>query len=121
MTITRSVPGGEEAEVMTALIQDPSTAAKLPLEQVAALTLRFAAITTALAARLADSCVRAHAVAGDQTPMAVEEAARHACCSEYTICEQARAGRIPGATKPGKRWRFTREGLDRWISSRRGR
>lgn len=118
---TRSVSRDDEAQALMALIQDPSTAANLPLDQLAALAFRFAAITTVLAAQLAEARARSRLDDGSQKPMSVEEAAQHACCSEYTICEQARAGRIPGATKPGKRWRFTREGLDRWISSRRGR
>lgn len=103
------------------LIQGSSNAANIPPELLPALLLRLAAITTTISARLSEAMLRPRAGADSGAPLLIEDAARYAGCSEYTLSENARAGKIPSASKPGKRWRFTREGLDRWIASRRGR
>jgi hypothetical protein len=35
-----------------------------------------------------------------------------------TLAERARAGKIPGAAKPGKRWVFPEEGLRAYLNAR---
>ena len=44
------------------------------------------------------------------------EAARYVGLHEMTLAERARAGKIPGASKPGKRWIFRQEGLDAYLN-----
>lgn len=44
------------------------------------------------------------------------EAARYVGLHQITLAERARAGKIPGAAKPGKRWIFRREGLDAYLN-----
>jgi excisionase family DNA binding protein len=46
----------------------------------------------------------------------LEEAARYVGLHEMTLLTRARAGKIPGAAKPGKRWIFRREGLDAYLN-----
>lgn len=36
---------------------------------------------------------------------------------EMTLADRARAGKIPGASKPGKRWVFLVAGLDAYLNS----
>jgi excisionase family DNA binding protein len=49
--------------------------------------------------------------------MALPEAARYVGLHEQTLLARARAGKIPGAAKPGKRWVFLREGLRDYLIS----
>jgi len=50
----------------------------------------------------------------DHPVLTVEEAAELLRLSAYTVRELARTGKIP-ARKVGKEWRFSREGLMRWL------
>jgi excisionase family DNA binding protein len=50
------------------------------------------------------------------TTLYLPEAARYVGLHEMTLMERARAGKIPGAAKPGKRWIFRREGLDAYLN-----
>jgi excisionase family DNA binding protein len=49
--------------------------------------------------------------------LTLPEAARYLLLHEQTLLARARAGRIPGAAKPGKRWVFLEEGLRQYLLS----
>lgn len=48
----------------------------------------------------------------------IDEAAKHVGLHPVTLAERARAGKIPGASKPGKRWVFPKAGLDAYLNSK---
>jgi len=52
----------------------------------------------------------------DQSILDVDGAAKLLGVSKDTIYHLARAGKIP-ATRVGREWRFTRQGLIGWISN----
>ena len=47
----------------------------------------------------------------------LEEAARHVGLHPITLAQRAKAGKIPGASKPGKRWIFPIAGLDAYLNA----
>jgi hypothetical protein len=47
----------------------------------------------------------------------LEEAARHVGLHPITLAQRAKAGKIPGASKPGKRWIFPVAGLDAYLNA----
>lgn len=47
----------------------------------------------------------------------LEEAARHVGLHPITLAQRAKAGKIPGASKPGKRWVFPVAGLDAYLNA----
>jgi hypothetical protein len=49
--------------------------------------------------------------------MFLKDAALYVGLHEITLAERARAGKIPGASKPGKKWVFRVEGLDAYLNS----
>jgi hypothetical protein len=50
------------------------------------------------------------------TTLTLEDAAKHVGLHPVTLAERARAGKIPGASKPGKRWVFPLAGLDAYLN-----
>lgn len=48
--------------------------------------------------------------------MTLEEAAKRVGLHPVTLAQRARAGKIPGASKPGKRWVFPIAGLDAYLN-----
>jgi excisionase family DNA binding protein len=48
----------------------------------------------------------------------IDEAAKRVGLHPVTLAERARAGKIPGASKPGKRWVFPKAGLDAYLNSK---
>jgi hypothetical protein len=51
------------------------------------------------------------------TTLTLEDAAKHVGLHPVTLAERARAGKIPGASKPGKRWVFPLAGLDAYLNA----
>ena len=49
--------------------------------------------------------------------LTLSEAAKWMRVHEQTLIERARAGKIPGAAKPGKCWVFPEEGLRAYLNS----
>lgn len=49
--------------------------------------------------------------------LGIKEASQYLLLHEQTLLARARAGRIPGAAKPGKRWVFLEEGLREYLLS----
>ena len=49
--------------------------------------------------------------------LTLEAAAKHVGLHPVTLAERARAGKIPGASKPGKRWVFPIAGLDAYLNA----
>ena len=47
----------------------------------------------------------------------LEAAAKHLGLHPVTLAGLARAGKIPGASKPGKRWVFPIAGLDAYLNA----
>jgi excisionase family DNA binding protein len=45
----------------------------------------------------------------------LEEAAKYLGLHPATLQERAKRGKIPGASKPGKRWVFRQSGLDAYL------
>lgn len=48
--------------------------------------------------------------------MSIDELARYLKISRSTLYKQVQDGRLPGQ-KVGKRWRFHRAAIDRWLQS----
>src|SRR4051812_17231129 len=46
----------------------------------------------------------------------LEEAAKHLGLHPVTLLQRAKAGKIPGASKPGRRWVFPIAGLDAYLN-----
>jgi excisionase family DNA binding protein len=49
--------------------------------------------------------------------LTLKEAAQWLRVHEQTLLERARAGKIPGAAKPGKCWVFPQSGLQAYLNS----
>jgi len=49
--------------------------------------------------------------------LTLKEAANWLKVHEQTLLERARAGKIPGAAKPGKCWVFPKSGLQAYLNS----
>jgi len=49
--------------------------------------------------------------------MTLEEVAEYLRLSVHTIYKMAQKGKIP-ALKAGKKWRFRKEDIDRWLTQR---
>ena len=49
--------------------------------------------------------------------LGLQEAAKMVRLHPVTLAERARAGKIPGAAKPGKEWVFPLEGLRAYLNS----
>ena len=49
--------------------------------------------------------------------MGLQDAAKFVRLHPVTLAERARAGKIPGAAKPGKEWVFPLEGLRAYLNS----
>lgn len=54
---------------------------------------------------------------GERVNLTVKEAAKWLRVHEQTLIERARAGKIPGAAKPGKCWVFPEAGLQAYLNS----
>lgn len=106
--------------LLAELLADPTRIADLDPIYFPALLVHLSAIQTAVAVRLAMMSGK-NASEESDSPLDVDEAAAYARCSVWTLREAAKIGRIADASKPGRSWRFTKRGLDKWIASRRGR
>lgn len=47
----------------------------------------------------------------------LEDAAKRVGLHPVTLAQRAKAGKIPGASKPGKRWVFLTAGLDAYLKA----
>lgn len=102
------------------LADNPGKAAALPPEAARALTLRCAAVLTALASVPAapEGGGRVEPASGDRLLDVKEAAARLGASADYLY---RHAKRLPFTVRIGSRLRFSSAGIDRYIRQRQGR
>ena len=109
----------KETPTLDELLRDPNLVSKVSSEEISGYLLMLSSLSTMFAHQMQK--VRAGGIKQNRKtpPMNITEAAEYCLCAKYTLREAARKRRMPGATKPGKGWRFTKEGLDKWMQRRR--
>src|SRR5262245_32132308 len=102
-----------------AIFEDPTKIDELPETEIPALLTQIAAVQTGLAARMLKSQAQNNSASDQSIDLIdIHEAARMLNCSVSRLYR--RASKVPYAARDGRKWNFSKKGIQDDIRKRMG-